>query len=103
MIELELFYKTVEAEIRRKYVKYLKKRKCLPESIVEAGSASTVAPAAETVASDRADDLEGLASDNLKYVKRFNKGIETALNVLAREFARFNSRFPDECSRGRRL
>ena len=30
MIEIELFYKTVESKIRCKHIKYLKKQKCLP-------------------------------------------------------------------------
>ena len=34
MIEIELFYKIVESEIRRKHIKYLKRQKCLPSDQV---------------------------------------------------------------------
>lgn len=67
MIEIELFCKIVEAEIRRKHIKYLKKQKCLP------------------------------------YVKRFNKGIETALQVLLKEYARFDKRLRAESEKGKKF
>ena len=66
MIEIELFCKTVEAEIRRKHIKYLKKQKCLPDEVVE------------LLLDDERESpyfIEIKVGENLKYVKLFNKGI----------------------------
>lgn len=95
MIEIELFCKTVEAEIRRKHIKYLKKQKCLPDC------------SSELLEGDSAEDKEEFqrlkGAKKLKYVKRFNLGIETALKVLLREYARFDKRLRAESEKGKKL
>lgn len=95
MIEIELFFKTVEAEIRRKHIKYLKKQKCLPEC------------SAALLQDENAEDSEEFkklkGSKQLKYVKRFNQGIETALKVLISEYARFDKRLRAESEKGKKF
>ncbi|MCI8368127.1 MAG: hypothetical protein HFJ81_00630 [Clostridia bacterium] len=94
MIEIELFCKTVEAEIRRKHIKYLKKQKCLPDEVVE------------LLLDDERESPDFNAinvGDKLKYVKRFNKGIETALQVLLKEYARFDKRLRAESEKGKKF
>ena len=94
MIEIELFCKIVEAEIRRKHIKYLKKQKCLPAGAVELLSSEE----RET------PDFESInVGDKLKYVKRFNQGIEMALKVLLKEYARFDKRLREESEKGKKL
>lgn len=85
MLKLELFFKIVESEIRRKHIKYLKKQKCN-------SAAKELSPVSET---ENVED-EFPVSEKIKYVKRFNKGIETALKVLQDEFENFSKRFADE-------
>ena len=80
MIEIELFFKTVESEIRRKHIKYLKKQKC-----VTAAGCSLAGKEGET-----SDDFP--AGEKARYVKRFNKGIDTALKVLQDEYDAFKAR-----------
>ena len=87
MIEIELFFKIVESEIRRKHIKYLKKQKCI--SAVEQNEQSDEEP--KTVTTEE----EFAGGDKAQYVKRFNKGIDTALKVLNTEYKAFIKRFPD--------
>lgn len=95
MIELELFYKTVEAEIRRKHIVYLKKQKCLPEGSV------ALSPDGNAEDEEWFDKLKN--GDKLKFVKRFNKGIDTALKVLSKEFTKMNARLQAESEKGVRM
>ena len=95
MIEIELFYKIVESEIRRKHVKYLKKQKCLPSdnSALQTQSLdekSTVSAAADI--DDFAYTDKPKLKEKAKRVKAFNKGIETALKTLQSEYKRFEKR-----------
>ena len=96
MIEIELFFKTVEAEIRRKHIKYLKKQKCLPEC-----SAALLEGGEDIEDKDEFKSLKG--SKKIKLVKRFNQGIETALKVLISEYARFDRRLRAEKEKGKKF
>lgn len=99
MIEIELFYKIVESEIRRKHIKYLKRQKCLPsdqsditdeneqEQTENSLSISTVSAADDFIYTDKPKKRE-----KVKRVKAFNKGIETALKVLISKYKGFNKR-----------
>lgn len=56
MIEIELFFKTAESEIRRKHIKYLKRQKCLPSDQTppkEGETPSTVSAADEFIYMDK--------------------------------------------------
>lgn len=80
MIEIELFYKIVESEIRKKHIRYLKRQKCvIPEKEAEQPQNKEAAE-------------EFPKGEKTAYVRRFNKGIDTALKVLANEFKAFISR-----------
>lgn len=88
MIEIELFYKIVESEIRRKHIKYLKRQKCLPsDQTTPKEGAETVSATDEFIYSDKPN-----LKEKVKRVKAFNKGIETALKVLGAEYIAFNTR-----------
>ena len=91
MIEIELFYKTVESEIRRKHIKYLKRQKCLPSDQTEPQSNSpdekSLSAADEFIYSDKPK-----LKEKMKRVKAFNKGIETALKVLISEYSAYDKR-----------
>lgn len=99
MIEIELFYKIVESEIRRKHIKYLKRQKCLPSDQIsitdeteqdqkeKSSDVSTVSAADDFVYTDKPKKRE-----IVKRVKAFNKGIETALKVLISKYNGFNKR-----------
>ena len=95
MIEIELFYKIVESEIRRKHVKYLKKQKCLPSDQIDDKSilpdGSTLSAADEFFYKDKPEKKE-----KAKRVKAFNQGIETALKVLCSEYSLFDKRLRKE-------
>lgn len=95
MIELELFYKTVEAEIRRKHIKYLKKQKCLPDC------SSALLQDENAEESEEFKKLKG--RKKLKLVKRFNQGIETALKVLMKEYERMDKRLRAESEKGKKF
>lgn len=90
MIEIELFYKTVESEMRRKHVKYLKRQKCLPSDRTEQVQSQ------DEVAASAADELVYVDNpkmrEKVKRVKAFNKGIETALKVLVSEYTAYDKR-----------
>ncbi|MDE7301627.1 MAG: hypothetical protein K2N47_05595 [Clostridia bacterium] len=88
MIEIELFYKTVESEIRRLHIKYLKKQKCLPAGVYEQLSNGSAAQSP----ADEAEALSSAAGEKAKYVKRYNQGVDMALKVLEREFNDFVKR-----------
>ncbi|MDE7453551.1 MAG: hypothetical protein K2N22_03995 [Clostridia bacterium] len=92
MIEIELFFKTVESEIRRRHIKYLKKQKCLPE-----GSAALLQ---DENAEDKEEFEKLKGGDKLKFVKRYNKGIETALKALQSEYKTFAKRLEAEDKKG---
>lgn len=99
MTDIELFFKIAESEIRRKHINYLKSEKCLPNSN----------PPEEIIT---AQELKKLGKvkfcgvlwfikryryiKRLRLIKRYNKGIDTALNVLQREYKRFNKRLEKE-------
>lgn len=93
MTDIELFFKTVESEIRRKHIQYLKKQKCIKG--VSAAEQNSLG--AEEVTDDfTVEPKRGKA----KYVKRFNEGIDTALKVLQREYKDFVKRMETEKPRG---
>ncbi len=102
MIEIELFYKIVESEIRRKHIKYLKKQKCLPSDNSAAAESETPSSDEQSTLSAAADVDEFIYSDKpelrekAKRVKAFNKGIETALKALQGEYKRFIKRIETE-------
>lgn len=91
MIEIELFYKIVESEIRRKHIKYLKRQKCLPSDQTEPQTISldetALSAADEFVYTDKPK-----LKEKTKRVKAFNKGIETALKVLISEYSAYSKR-----------
>ena len=95
MLEIELFFKTVESEIRRKHVKYLKNQKCLP-------SDQTEPKEQEGVSEDKTDEFiyadKPKLREKAKRVKAFNKGIETALKALQSEYKSFIKRCGSEDS-----
>lgn len=84
MIEIELFYKIVESEIRLKHINYLKKQKIL------SSNGSSVTPKED----ETVDEFS--PGEKVKYVKRFNKGIDTALKVLQDEYDNFKKRFENK-------
>ena len=85
MLELELFFKIVESGIRCKHIKYLKKQKCN-------SAAKELSPISEV--ENNSDEFP--VNEKIEYVKRFNKGIDTALYVLQDEFKKFNKRLKSE-------
>ena len=99
MIEIELFFKTVESEIRRKHVKYLKKQKCLPSDQLEPKQQ-------EGVTEEKADDFiysdKPKLREKAKRVKAFNKGIETALKTLQAEYKTYAKRMEAEKAGGKK-
>ena len=80
MIEIELFYRTVESEIRRQHVKYLKRKKYVTEPDDEESSGFSEQKA------------EKLFIDTPGKAKRFNKGVDMALKVLRKEYDKFSKR-----------
>lgn len=105
MIELELFYKTVEAEIRRKHIKFLKKQKCLPD-----GSAAQMDGSSEQSEIENGENGEDketfervTGEGKAKLVKQFNKGVDMALKVLSAEYGRFDKRLKDEEQKGKKF
>ena len=91
MIEIELFFKFVESEIRRKHIKYLKKQKCI--SVTEQNLPCEKMETAEE------DYPKG---EKAQYVKRFNKGIDTALKVLQSEYKAYAKRMEAEKAGGKK-
>lgn len=86
MIEIELFFKTVESEIRRKHIKYLKKQKCISsDGVLEPKEGETE---------------DEIRVDKPQKVKSFNKGIDTAIKVLQVEYAAFDKRLKEENKKG---
>lgn len=91
MIEIELFFKIVESEIRRKHIKYLKKQKC-----ISAAEHNSPGEKAEIAEEDYPKD------EKSQYVKRFNKGIDTALKVLQSEYKAYANRMEAEKAGGKK-
>lgn len=93
MIEIELFFKTAESNIRSKHVKYLKKQKCLPSDQAEPKQEENSAAVCE-------DDFvyadKPKLREKAKRVKAFNKGLETALKALQSEYKAFEKRLEKE-------
>lgn len=87
MIEIELFYKIVEARIRSVHTEYLKSIKRVPMP--------------ETVKKRRISFKKLPIEDKL--LKGYNKGIETALSVLVKEFKRYDKRLKKEEKDGRKF
>lgn len=87
MIEIELFYKIVEARIRSVHTEYLKSIKRVPMP--------------ETVKRRRISFKKLPIEDKL--LKGYNKGIETALSVLVKEFKRYDKRLKKEEKDGRKF
>ena len=87
MIEIELFYKIVEARIRSVHTEYLKslKRVPLPETLKKKRLSIKKLPVED------------------KLLKGYNKGIETALNVLVKEFKRFDKRLKKDEKDGKKF
>lgn len=99
MTDIELFFKIAESEIRRRHIVYLKGEKCLPAGI----------PPEEIITAKELKRLGKLKLCGLPWfirrfryikrqrlIKRYNKGIDTALKVLQREYKRFNKRLKNE-------
>lgn len=86
MIEIELFFKIVESEIRRKHIKYLKKQKCISSDV-----------ASEPKEGETEDEIR---VDKPQKVKSFNKGIDTAIKVLQVEYVAFDKRLKEENKKG---
>lgn len=88
MIELELYYKTAESEIRRKHIEYLRKQKCLPEGLSVSKSGVNV----ETVGGKKTGLIGFLKRlfrvNNAVKVKRYNMAVDMSLKVLKREYKR---------------
>ncbi len=80
MIEIELFYKIVEAHIRAVHTEYLQKLKRVPLP--------------DTAKKKRILFKKLPVEDKL--LKGYNKGIETALKVLIKEFKRYDKRLKKE-------
>ncbi len=91
MIEIELFFKIVESEIRRRHIKYLKKQKCISAAEKQSPDESV-----ETT------EEEYLTDEKAQYVKRFNKGIDTSLKVLQSEYKAFAKRMESEKAVGKK-
>lgn len=91
MIEIELFYRTVESEIRRQHVKYLKRKKYVTEPDDEESSGFSEQKAEKPEDSDRSK-AEKLFIDTPGKAKRFNKGVDMALKVLRKEYDKFSKR-----------
>ena len=93
MLSIELFFKTVESEIRRKHVNFLKKQKCLPsdqgQDKPQEGSAAACSD--DLIFTDKPSTWQ-----ESRRVKAFNKGIETALKVLQSEYKSFSVRIEKE-------
>lgn len=87
MIEIELFYKIVEARICSVHTDYLKKLKRVPLP--------------ETAKKKRLSFKKMPVEDKL--LKGYNKGIETALNVLIKEFKRYEKRLKKEEKDGKKF
>ncbi len=87
MIEIELFYKIVEARIRLVHTEYLKSLKRVPLP--------------ETAKKKRLSFKKMPVEDKL--LKGYNKGIETALNVLVKEFKRYYKRLKKEEKDGKKF
>ena len=87
MDEIELFYKIVEAHTRLVHTEYLKKIKRVPKP--DASKNKKIA--------------FGKLPVEDKLLKGYNKGIETALNVLASEFKRYKKRLKKEEKDGKKF
>ena len=87
MDEIELFYKIVEARMRLVHTEYLKKLKRVP---LPKTSKNKTIPFKKLPVED-------------KLLKGYNKGIETALNVLASEFKRYKKRLKKEEKDGKKF
>ncbi len=84
-MELELFFKIVESEIRRRHVLYLKRKKGFATA-ADVPDSSPV-PAETEKTADSVDDYLQCPK-----VKSFNKGVEMALKILRQEFKAFEKR-----------
>lgn len=95
MDNIELFYRIIQSEIRRKHIKFLKGQTCLPngeppEEIITAADLSKF----------KKFSFFGLLwfvkrfsyIKRIKLIKRYNKGIEAALRVLDKEFKAYSNR-----------
>lgn len=87
MIEIELFYKIVEAHIRSVHTDYLKELKRVPLP--------------DTAKKKRVSFKKLPVEDKL--LKGYNKGIETALSVLVSEFKRYEKRLKKEEKDGKKF
>ncbi len=87
MIEIELFYKIVEAHIRSVHTEYLKSLKRVPLPKTE---------------KNKQIAFKNLPVGN-KLLKGYNKGIETALSVLIKEYKRYEKRLKKEEKDGRKF
>lgn len=90
MIELELYYRTVEAAIRAEHTEYLRKLKRVPLP--------------ETTTQTRRGRVKRkpICIDD-KLLKGYNAGIEQAIRILSREFKAYEKRLEKADKDGRRL
>ena len=105
MTDIELFFKTVESEIRSKYINFLKSEKALP---------NVDPPPEDNITAKELEYYEKkgrfklifwfverfLYIKRVRLIKRFNNGIDTALKVLQREYKDFVKRMETEKPRG---
>lgn len=100
MIEIELFYRIVESEIRKRHIKYLKRRKVVSAELDDSENSEEQKSDASKEANENTP-VNICGGDNALKVRRFNKGIDTALKVLACEYKRFAKRMSkDDKSKG---
>lgn len=88
MIEIELFYKIVEARIRSVHTEYLQRLKRVPLP--------------DNTSKKKRVSFKKLPIED-KLLKGYNKGIETALTVIEKEFKRFDKRLKKEEKDGKKF
>lgn len=117
MFEIELFYRTIEAEIRAAHASYLKSMKRVPLTQVlpvvdklpvgeDWKKLGFIARARlkrtyrkQVRARRRAERATPITVDD-RLLKGYNAGIECALDVLTREFTRYKKRLEKEEKEG---
>lgn len=88
MLEIELFYKIVEARIRSVHTAYLQRLKRVPLH--------------DNTSNKKRISFKKLPIED-KLLNGYSKGIETALSVLVKEFKRFDKRLKKEEKDGKKF
>lgn len=120
MIDIELFYKTVEAKIRKNHTEYLEKEKraVVPVKLPVVAELPTGEEwkklsifAKIKLKKQRKEQLKALKKAKKKQqeirvedklLKGYNAGVKQALNVLSAEFKAYVARFKKEEKTGKR-